>query len=57
MAPDQRLINRPAPVAAAKGGIMDETVAVVMLTIIFVVGGFALWAAGFIVFCEMEDEK
>lgn len=43
--------------AAAKGGIMDETVAVVMLTIIFVVGGFALWAAGFIVFCEMEDEK
>lgn len=36
---------------------MDETIAVVMLTIILVVGGFAAWASGFIIITQMDEER
>jgi len=36
---------------------MDETIAVVMLIVILVVGGFAAWASGFIIINQMDEER
>lgn len=36
---------------------MDETFAVFMLVCILVIGGFAVWAAGFIIINQMDEEK